>query len=98
MREYLLSYRTEDDKSGFLAIAGYDQEDWTQLESDLRRQIEECEAQLVRITQYGEMYEIKGQLSGPNGKRLDVITVWIQLYANGETRFVTLFPNKEITR
>jgi hypothetical protein len=41
------------------------------------------------------MYRIKGHLTGPNGKVLDVTTVWIWLHATGETRFVTLVPDKE---
>jgi hypothetical protein len=37
---------------------------------------------------------VQGQLNGPNGTILDVITVWIRLHATGETRFVTLVPDK----
>ncbi len=44
------------------------------------------------------MYHIKGQLKGPNGTILDVFTVWICLHATGETRFVTLVPDKEAGR
>jgi hypothetical protein len=61
---------------------------------DLRREVEDGDALLIRTTQYGEMYHIKGQLKGPNGAILDVITVWICLHATGETRFVTLVPDK----
>ena len=94
LKEYLLVHRDEDDKSGFLAQAGYSLASWNELEIDLRRQLE-LDALLIGTTQYGEMYHIKGQLVGPNGKRLNVITVWIRLRATGETRFVTLVPNKE---
>ena len=95
LREYLLTFRLEDDKSGFLAIAGYSPQNWRQLEADLRRQIEERDALLIQTTQYGEMYHVKGQVTGPNGKVLDVITVWVRLHATGETRFVTLIPDRE---
>ena len=44
------------------------------------------------------MYHIKGQLKGPNGTILDVITIWIGLHATGETRFSTLVPDKEAGR
>jgi hypothetical protein len=40
------------------------------------------------------MYELKGCLTGPNGKVLYVSTFWIRLEATGETRFVTLIPDK----
>lgn len=98
IKEYLLTPRVEDDKSGFLALAGYSLQTWRQLEADLRCQIEERDALLIQTTRYGEMYQIKGQLTGPNGKVLDVITVWVRIHATGETRFVTLIPDKEARR
>lgn len=98
IKGYLLTPRVEDDKSGFLALAGYSLQTWRQLEGDLRRQIEERDALLIQTTRYGEMYQIKGQLTGPNGKVLDVITVWVRLHATGETRFITLIPDKEARR
>jgi hypothetical protein len=98
IREYLLTHRTEDDKSAFLALAGYFLQNWRDLETDLRCEVEEGDALLIRTTQYGEMYHIRGRLKGPNGTILDVITVWICLHATGETRFVTLVPDKETRR
>jgi len=95
LKEYLLAPRTEDDKSGFLALAGYSLQTWRELQRDLRREVEERDALLIRTTQYGEMYHIKGQMKGPNGTILDVITIWIKLHATGEVRFVTLVPDKE---
>ena len=95
IREYLLTPRAEDDKSGFLALAGYSLQTWRELEKDLRHEAEQGDALLIRTTQYGEMYHIKGQLKGPNGTILEVITVWIRLHAGGDTRFVTLVPDKE---
>jgi hypothetical protein len=95
LNEYLLSPRIEDDKSKFLAIAGYTPSHCYKLEADLRDLIGEKDADLTRSTVYGDMYEVKGSLVGPNGKALRVITVWIRLTANRETRFVTLVPDKE---
>lgn len=97
LKEYLLMPRIEDDKSGFLALAGYSLANWHQLEQHLRRQLEQ-DAVLIQTTQYGEMYHIKGKLTGPTGKVLSVITVWIRLGATGETRFITLVPDKEAAR
>ena len=47
---------------------------------------------------YGIKYEVRGTLTGPNGGTLHVVTVWITLEATGETRFVTLFPDREGNR
>jgi len=98
LKEYLLSPRVEDDKSGFLAIAGYAPSRWHELEADLRNLIREKDADLTRSTMYGDMYEVKGSLVGPNGMTLQLVTVWIRLKANGETQFVTLVPVKEAAK
>jgi len=95
LKDYLLSPSADDDKSDFLALAGYAFADWSQLETDLRNLIAAEEAELTRTTEYGDMYQVRGTLAGPNGNTLSVITIWIRLHANGETRFVTLIPNKE---
>ncbi len=68
LKEYLLSPRVEDDKSRFLAIAGYTPSHWSELEADLRDLIGAKDADLTRSTVYGDMYEVKGSLVGPNGK------------------------------
>ena len=95
LREYLLSPRTEDDKSGFLASAGYGPTHWRQLEADLSQLIQNQDAELIRTTQYGDLYRVAGRIVGPNCRALNVVTIWITLSLNGKTRFVTLVPDKE---
>jgi hypothetical protein len=94
MSEYLLRPRMEDDKSGFLALAGYTPEHADQLMSDLREQILPLEAELFDRTEYGLKYRIRGALKGPNGRALRVLTIWMKEDATGETKFVTLMPDK----
>src|SRR5258706_10076741 len=96
LREYLLTPRNEDYKSGFLALAGYGPTFWRQLETDIRQLIHDLDAELVRKIPYGDIFKIMGLLIGPNGRALNIVTTWITLNINGKTRFVTLFRNKEI--
>jgi len=49
----------------------------------------------MTISPYGVKWEVEGTLVGPNGQVLRVVTVWITLEGSGETRFVTLFPDRE---
>jgi len=49
----------------------------------------------MTISPYGAKWEVEGTLVGPNGQVLRVVTVWITLEGSGETRFVTLFPDRE---
>ena len=91
LKNYLLVLLPKDDKSQFLSQAGYTQDNWQQLEQDLREQILPLDAVPTTNTQYGQKYAIAGNLTGPNGKILAVRTIWI--VASGITKFVTLFPN-----
>ena len=37
---------------------------------------------------------MRGTLTGPNGRVLHVLTIWMKEDATGETKFVTLLPDK----
>ncbi len=92
LRQYLLVWRKRNDKSQWLAQAGYTIESWQFLENDLRTQILSIDATPTESTKYGQMYEIRGKLAGPNGKSLTVYTVWMTENATGDTKFITMYP------
>ena len=94
LTQYLLALRRRNDKSRWLARAGYAQENWQLLEKDLRTQILSLPAIPIDRTPYGQMYEIKGDLIGPNGKSLRVCTIWISETKTNDTKLVTMFPEK----
>jgi hypothetical protein len=88
--EYLLIHLPKDDKSEYLAKGGYTLDNWQQLEQDLRQQTLSIKAQPTLKTQYGQKYQITGSLNCPNGKVLQIKTIWI--VSDQTTQFVTLFP------
>ena len=92
---YLLRKLPENDKSGFLAQAGYTPDNAGHLETDLRNQILIQEAAFMEPTEYGDKYSIRSGLTGPNGRTLQVITIWMTEDATGLTKFITLYPAKE---
>lgn len=94
LTRYLLVPRDYDDKSNFLALAGFSLADWPRLESDLRQQILVEEAIFEEVDEYGERYRIAGTLVGPNGISLQVVTIWMLDKRSGRVRFITLFPDK----
>lgn len=94
LMQYLLVPRKRNDKSRWLAKAGYTLENWRLLENDLRNQILSLDAILIENTQYGQMYEIRGKLTGPNRKGLTVCTIWMTEKETGNTKFITMYPNK----
>jgi len=64
------------------------------LEINLRNQILPLDATWVESTLYGDMYEIRSQLRGPNGLTLMVCTFWMTEIETGQTKFITLYPER----
>ncbi len=94
--DYLLKWQPDNDKSKFLERAGYRSNNWQRFEDDIRTQILSTDAEFVRKTAYGDLFRIRGELVGPNGVTLRVVTIWMKEYVSGETKFITLFPHKEV--
>ena len=94
LTKYLLVQREFDDKSQFLRQAGYTLDNWEQLKADLRLHVLPTEAAVIEQTDYGDLFEIRAALTGPNGKTLFVRTLWMHELRTGVTKFITLYPDK----
>jgi hypothetical protein len=94
MAGYLLRWRPENDKSRFLAKAGYTPAHAHRLASDIRHQLLPLEAAFEEATEYGNKYRINGSLIGPNGRALPVVSIWMTESATGLTKFITLYPRE----
>ncbi len=94
LTRYLLVPLARADKSAFLARAGYTLETAERLEQDLRSQILPLDATPAGRNQFGQYYEIRGVLQGPNGLVLRVKTIWMREHLSEVTRFITLLPDK----
>ena len=90
---YLLRPRDDHDKSGFLAVAGYTGLDADRLEADMRVQLLPLEAAPAGVTVYGEKFIVRGSLTGPNGRALKVLSIWMREKTTGLTKFITLYPD-----
>lgn len=91
---YLLVRQARGDKSAFLARAGYASETVDQLLHDLRTQLLPLDATQLHSTPFGDFYEIRGALTGPNGIALSVRSIWMKEYLSGVTKFITLIPER----
>ncbi len=91
LTHYLLVPKPKNDKSVFLAQVGFTTTNPDALEKAIRRIIIDGEAIFQRENQYGTFYQVKGNLSGPDGIII-VITIWIFQKSTGAFRFVTLKP------
>jgi hypothetical protein len=92
---YLLVQKARNDKSKFLAQAGFTQENPETLKAAIHAQVFATEAIEERRNEYGTFYQVEGELVGANGVSLSVVTVWLQRQIDGTFQFVTLKPRKE---
>jgi hypothetical protein len=92
--QYLLVKREFDDKSKFLLSAGFTLENYYFLIRELKQLIGREEAVKERENSYGVFYSVIGTLTGPQGKKLPVITIWLHKKVDGEFKFITLKPFK----
>ena len=94
LTRYLLVRQARGDKSVFLARGGYSLENADQLLNDLRDQLLRLHATPLHSTRFGEFYEIRGTLTGPNGIALKIRSIWMGEKLSGTTKFITLIPDK----
>lgn len=94
LTEYLLVYQHKDDKSGFLALAGYTIENWRQLKQDRLNAVASSEVAEVIDTHWGTRFKVKSQWNGLNDRPIRVVTLWQQDEGSDKIRFVTLYPDK----
>jgi hypothetical protein len=91
--QYLLVFKTRNDKSRFLAQAGFTLENPEALRLAIQRQAMDKEAIEEKSNEYGTFYQVEGELIGVNGVSLTLVTVWLQRQIDGKFQFVTLKPN-----
>ena len=91
---YLLVPQTKGDKSRFLSQAGYSASNADQLVHDIRHQVLPGNAAASENTIHGQFFEITCSLTGPNGRTLEVKTIWMKEHLSGQTKFITLIPHK----
>jgi hypothetical protein len=92
---YLLVQKARNDKSKFLAQAGFTSENPETLRTAIQSLVEIGEAVEDRSNEYGIFYQVVGELVGVNGITLSVVTIWLQRQIDGKFQFVTLKPLKE---
>jgi hypothetical protein len=88
IREYLLIYKVKDDKSKFLDLLGYSDDNWLDLQADIENIVKNNDAEFSKKAPFGgSLYRVVGNL-----RDSEVVTVWLWLNLEDEVRFITLFP------
>ncbi len=94
LNKYLLVRQSRGDKSVFLANAAYTAANPEQLLHDLREQVLSQEAVPLHRTKFGQFYEIRAPLTGPNRTTLQIGSIWMKEHLSGVTKFITLVPDR----
>ena len=77
-------------KARLFNALGYHQDNWEQLDKDLREQHLVLDAEEVERTIHGRKYAITGILQGPTGNA-NMLSVWIIRWEEDFPRFVTAY-------
>jgi hypothetical protein len=75
---YLLVPKARNDKSRFLAQAGFTLENPESLKLAIQNQAMDKEAIEEKSNEYSIFYQVEGELIGVNSVDLSVVTVWLQ--------------------
>lgn len=94
LKDYLLSPRPWDDKSKFLAQAGFSRDQPEILDKAIRELIADAQAIEDGTNEFGTFYRVTGLLRGPVGKSLSVVLIWLQWKVDGTFHLVTLKPER----
>ena len=94
VRDYLLSpsHPIGRFKSVVFSALGYTQDEWHILRDDLLELVVTAQAKPGQFSEYGQKYEVSGQLVGPSGRSAYFTTVWIVRPGETAPGFITAFP------
>lgn len=83
LTQYLLVEKARNDKSKFLAQAGFTIENLGYLRSAIQDLVKNNPATIDGYNEYGTFYQVQGELRGTNNIGLAVITVWLERQPDG---------------
>ncbi|RLB46614.1 MAG: adhesin [Deltaproteobacteria bacterium] len=96
LRDYLLSstHPIGRFKAPLFQALGYTAKGWGVLHTDLLDVARTHQAVKSKPNAYGEKYEVRATLQGPNGRTAKIVTVWIVRTNEDYPRLVTAYPDQ----
>ena len=96
VREYLLSpsHSVGRFKLKFFAGIGFGPASWRPFIATLAELAEKGEARIAEEGEFGRKYSVSGLLTGPRGRAVSVVSVWIFEHGSDKPRLVTVYPTE----
>ena len=94
LTNYLLIPQKQNDKSKYLAMAGFTQENPLDLFNAIQELAQNFELIEDVTNEYGTFYRIEGTLRGVNQFDLEVVTILLKQIIDEKYHFITLKPKK----
>lgn len=96
VREYLLSpsHPVGRFKLKFFAGIGFGPASWRPFIATLAELAEKGEARIAEEGEFGRKYSVSGLLTGPRGRAVSVVSVWIFEHGSDKPRLVTVYPTE----
>lgn len=94
IRDYLLSptHPVGRFKSVFFVALGFSADRWEMLRDALLELAHTGDATLGQPSPFGRKFEIRATLTGPSGRRAEIVTVWMVSNGQNFPHFVTSYP------
>jgi len=94
VRDYLLSnaHPVGRFKAVFFIALGHSTENWELLRDALLAIAATDEATPGHVSPFGQKFEVRATLTGPSGRRAQVVTVWMVPTGQDIAHFITAFP------
>lgn len=90
--DYLLVRQASNDKSLFLAKAGFTAKNPNDLLRMLRSLRNDAPAMFMMENEWGQYYRVSAIVCGPSGQAIGIDTIWMRERLSGQTKFITLIP------
>jgi hypothetical protein len=95
LAEYLLDLTHKDGgpKAAFLLGFGFELADWKALRIALLEHARTRDVVRKRVTIFGDIFEVVGELSTPDGRNPTIKSVWMIDHGSDAPRLITLIPS-----
>ena len=94
VRDYLLAsdHPLGRGKAKFFAQLGFAESNWHALQAALLDLARSGDAEIGPRNRFGQKYLVRGALSGPQGRPMRVLSIWIILNGEDTPRLLTAYP------